>query len=72
MLYDPWGMGSIRVFVRCFRERFDRLDVLVNNAGAITPDRRETADGLELQFGVNRIVHLLLTIPPWDLQERSG
>lgn len=64
MLYDLWGIGSIRVFVRSFRERFDRLDVLVNNAGAITLDRRETADGLELQFEVNHIGHFLLTIPP--------
>jgi len=64
MLYDPWGIGSIRVFIRRFRERFDRVDVLAINAGAITLDRRKTADGLELQFGVNRIGHFLLTIPP--------
>lgn len=72
MLCDLGDMGSIRGFVRNFRERFDRLDVLINNAGVITLDRRETADGLELQFGVNHIGHFMLTTSLLDLLERSG
>jgi len=72
MLCDLGSMASIRSFVSSFRERFDKLDVLINNAGVITLDRRETMDGVELQFGVNHIGHFLLTTSLLDLLERSG
>jgi NAD(P)-dependent dehydrogenase (short-subunit alcohol dehydrogenase family) len=41
--------------------RFDRLDVLVNNAGVLTDHRQKTADGFELTFGVNHLAPFLLT-----------
>jgi NAD(P)-dependent dehydrogenase (short-subunit alcohol dehydrogenase family) len=37
------------------------LDTLVNNAGVIEPERRESADGYELTFAVNYLSHFLLT-----------
>ena len=39
----------------------DELDTLVNNAGIISPERRESADGYELTFAVNYLSHFLLT-----------
>lgn len=39
----------------------ERIDVLVNNAGAITARRRETADGFELLLGTNALGPFLLT-----------
>ncbi len=62
MLCDLASMQSIREFAAHFTAEYPRLDVLVNNAGVITLDRRETSDGLELQFGVNHIGHFLLTL----------
>ena len=62
MLCDLANMDSIRTFAQSFKAEYSYLDVLINNAGVITLDRRETADGLELQFGVNHIGHFLLTL----------
>jgi NAD(P)-dependent dehydrogenase (short-subunit alcohol dehydrogenase family) len=49
--------------VRRFAEAFDGpLDLLVNNAGVMTPPRyRETSDGFELQYGTNHLGHVALT-----------
>jgi NAD(P)-dependent dehydrogenase (short-subunit alcohol dehydrogenase family) len=42
-------------------ERFDRIDLLVNNAGVMSAERSETADGFELLFGVNHLGHFAYT-----------
>jgi NAD(P)-dependent dehydrogenase (short-subunit alcohol dehydrogenase family) len=49
--------------VRRFAESGDRpVDLLVNNAGVMTPPRyRETTDGFELQYGTNHLGHVALT-----------
>lgn len=44
-----------------FQARHDRLDVLVNNAGGIFWSRQETADGLEMTFGLNHLSYFHLT-----------
>lgn len=72
MLCDLGDMSDIRRFTGEFKEKFSRLDILVNNAGVITLDRRETRDGLELQFGVNHIGHFLLTMRLIDIIPRHA
>jgi NAD(P)-dependent dehydrogenase (short-subunit alcohol dehydrogenase family) len=47
--------------VRALAAEVDELDALVNNAGVIVPERRESADGHELTFAVNYLSHFLLT-----------
>jgi NAD(P)-dependent dehydrogenase (short-subunit alcohol dehydrogenase family) len=47
--------------VRRLAEEAGELDTLVNNAGVIEPQRRESADGYELAFAVNHLSHFLLT-----------
>lgn len=72
MQLDLASMASIRTFARTFTRRFDRLDVLVNNAGVASPQRKLTADGFELHFGVHHLGHFLLTTLLLPVLERSA
>jgi len=58
---DLASFASVREFADTFKARFDRLDVLVNNAGASLRKRSVTDDGHETQFQVNHLSHFLLT-----------
>lgn len=58
---DLASFASIRSFAAWFLDEFDRLDVLVNNAGLIVDTRFETEEGFEEMFGVNHLGHFLLT-----------
>ncbi len=56
---DLASLDSVRQLVGRFE---GPLDLLVNNAGVMTPPRyRETEDGHELQFGTNHLGHFALT-----------
>lgn len=72
MLCDLGDMTDVVRFTAAFKERYHRLDVLVNNAGVITVGRYETKDGLEQQFGVNHIGHFLLTTCLLDTIKSTG
>lgn len=61
MLCDLGSLDSIRRFGEAFNQQYDRLDVLINNAGVITLKRQETEDGFERMLGVNHLGHFLLT-----------
>jgi NAD(P)-dependent dehydrogenase (short-subunit alcohol dehydrogenase family) len=55
-------LSSIERFANLMLKRARTIDVLINNAGIMTPPtRRETADGFELQFGTNYLGHFALT-----------
>ena len=61
MPLDLASFRSIRSFAAEALDRFDHLDVLVNNAGLILYRRAETKEGFEETFGVNHLGHFLLT-----------
>lgn len=61
MAADLSSQQAIRQLVQQFKSRYHRLDVLVNNAGAIFPQRRETVDGIEMTFALNYLAYFLLT-----------
>ena len=44
------------------KRKYDRLDLLINNAGVMAPPRTLSKQGLEIQFGVNHLAHMALTI----------
>lgn len=59
---DLGSLASVSALAARLRAQTDVLDLLVNNAGVMTPPRRmETADGFELQFGTNHLAHFALT-----------
>src|ERR671916_1256809 len=60
-LADLSSLGEVRALAEQVVGEHDRLDVLVNNAGVIAGERRESEDGYELTFAVNYLAHFLLT-----------
>jgi NAD(P)-dependent dehydrogenase (short-subunit alcohol dehydrogenase family) len=58
---DLSSQASIHALARSFQESHDRLDVLVNCAGAFFRERRVTVDGLEMTFALNHLAYFLLT-----------
>lgn len=72
MVCDLASQKSIENFCREFKKKYSRLDILVNNAGLMSSKRHETADGYELQFGVNHLGHFLLTNHLLDMMIASA
>lgn len=66
MLCDLASMASVRSLADTFCNRFERLDVLVNNAGIFTRKRIQTVDGYEATFAINHLSHYLLTSMVFD------
>jgi NAD(P)-dependent dehydrogenase (short-subunit alcohol dehydrogenase family) len=58
---DLEDLASVRKFAAEFKSRYDRLDVLLNNAGIMMVPYGKTADGFERQFGTNHLGHFALT-----------
>lgn len=58
---DLADLDSVEAAAEEFCSRHDRLDVLVNNAGLMATPRQTTAQGFEMQIGVNHLGHFALT-----------
>lgn len=58
---DLGSFASIRDCAAAILAKFDRLDVLVNNGGAMLSDQRETVEGYEMTVGANHLGTFLLT-----------
>lgn len=58
---DLGSLASVETLSEGVLADFDRLDLLVNNAGVMGIPRAETSDGFEMQFGVNHLGHYALT-----------
>ena len=54
-------MSEVRALAGEARERYEHIDVLANNAGALFAQRKETSEGLERTFALNHLAPFLLT-----------
>jgi len=61
MLADLSSQKEIRQLAQQFQNRYQRLHVLVNNAGAVFTSRQESVDGIEMTFALNHLGYFLLT-----------
>jgi NAD(P)-dependent dehydrogenase (short-subunit alcohol dehydrogenase family) len=61
LIADLSSQAAIRNLAKEVEERCERLDVLMNNAGAIFPRRELTADGIEKTFALNHLAPFLVT-----------
>jgi NAD(P)-dependent dehydrogenase (short-subunit alcohol dehydrogenase family) len=66
-ILDLSDLAQIEQFATDFKRNHDRLDVLINNAGVMAPPKTFTAQGYELQIGVNFLGHFALTGHLYDL-----
>ena len=58
---DLASLASVRAAASEIRASCPRLDLLINNAGVMTPPYQRTADGFELTFATNHLGHFALT-----------
>lgn len=61
ILCDLGSLASVRECAEQANERFEKIDLLINNAGVMACPLSQTTDGFEMQFGTNHIGHFALT-----------
>lgn len=71
LVADLSSQAQVRRLAEVFQNRHNRLDVLINNAGAFFIKREESADGIEMTFALNHLSYFLLTHLLLNLLEAS-
>ncbi len=69
---DMSSQADVRRVAGQFREKFNSLHVLVNNAGGLVPARELSADGIEKTFAGNHLGYFLLTGLLLDMLKKSA
>jgi retinol dehydrogenase 12 len=72
LVADLSSQQEVRSLVERFRERYKRLDVLLNNAGGFFMKRMESVDGIEMTWALNHLSYFLLTKLLLDLLTASA
>ena len=72
MICDFASQAQIRKLAEEFKQKHNRLDALINNAGLVLTHRAVTEDGLETTFAVNHLGYFLLTNLLLDLIKQSA
>ncbi|MDR3576585.1 MAG: SDR family oxidoreductase [Anaerolineaceae bacterium] len=72
LIADLSIQSQVRRLAQEFRQIHNRLDVLVNNAGAMFMSRQQSQDGYEMTFALNHLAYFLLTNLLLDVIKTSG
>ena len=72
MVADLSVQQQVRAVAAEFNNKYEKLHVLINNAGATFPERRESADGIEMTLAVNHLAPFLLTNLLLDRLKATG
>jgi NAD(P)-dependent dehydrogenase (short-subunit alcohol dehydrogenase family) len=68
---DLTSLENIRAATSRARQRFAKIDLLINNAGVMATPFQHTHDGFEMQFGTNHLGHFAMTAELMPLIERG-
>lgn len=71
LIADLSSQKSIWQLNKNLRERLDKIDVLINNAGAVFPEFTKSEDGLEMTIATNHFAYFLLSNLTLDLIKKS-
>ncbi|XP_032683278.1 dehydrogenase/reductase SDR family member on chromosome X-like isoform X2 [Odontomachus brunneus] len=69
---DNSSLESVREFAERIKKEYDKVHILINNAGVMFVPYHETKDGFEEQWAVNYLSHFLLTSLLLPLLETGG
>ncbi|WP_413678276.1 oxidoreductase [Prochlorococcus sp. MIT 0916] len=65
-------LKNVKKFSKYIKNRFQSLDVLINNAGIMAPPKTLSKQGLEIQFAVNHLAHMFLTMELLPMLEEKN
>lgn len=68
---DISSLSDVRNFAEIVKSKYNKIDVLINNAGSRFGDYQKSVDGIELTFATNHLGHFLLTHLLLDLLKKS-
>jgi len=68
---DLASLESVKAFAEVIVAKYNKIDILINNAGVMIPPAGHTAEGYELQFGINFLGHFALTGHLYPLLKNS-
>jgi len=71
LLADLSSLSQVRGLAQEFKDKFGKLDVLLNNAGALFLMRKVSVDGYEMTFALNHLNYFLLTDLLLDMLKAS-
>ena len=60
--FDLSDLVNIKKASKLIKNKFEHLDVLINNAGIMAPPKTYSKQGFEIQFAVNHLAHMYLTL----------